>query len=156
MIASLIKLIASLISTDKDGMEAYAVASVWLAALFVRTDRCIATRSRLNDVVRAMRPEQLAELQALASRLVATELPALQQSYRDVAMVLQKYEKDIVVQENATRGAKGLSAGLSVVGTGMAFTPLAPVGLGLLAAGAIVGIGTATGDAIGQNAQRRA
>ena len=42
MIASLIKLIASLISTDKDGMEAYAVASVWLAALFVRTDRCIA------------------------------------------------------------------------------------------------------------------
>ena len=139
---------------DKGGMEAYAVASVWLAALFVRTERCIAARSRLNDVVRAMSPEQLAELQAPASRLVATELPALLQSLEDVAMVLQKYEKDIVVQENATRGAKGLSAGLSVVGTGMAFTPLMPVGLGLLAAGAVVGISTATGDAIGQNAQK--
>jgi len=139
---------------DKGGMEAYAVASVWLAALFVRTERCIAARSRLNDVVRAMSPEQLAELQAPAARLVATELPALLQSLEDVAMVLQKYEKDIVVQENATRGAKGLSAGLSVVGTGMAFTPLMPVGLGLLAAGAVVGIGTATGDAIGQNAQK--
>ena len=62
-------------------------------------------RSQLNDVVRAMSPEQLTGLQAPASRLVATELPALLQSLEDVAMVLQKYEKDNVVQENVTRGA---------------------------------------------------
>ena len=39
-------------------------------------------------------------------------------------------------------------------GTVMAFTPAMPVGLGLLAAGAGVGVTTATGDAIGQHMQK--
>ena len=47
-----------------------------------------------------------------------------------------------------------VSAGLSLAGTAMAFTPAMPLGLGLLAMGAGVGVTTATGDAIGQHVQK--
>ena len=33
------------------GMESYAVATAWLACLFVRTERCIAARSKLTECV---------------------------------------------------------------------------------------------------------
>ena len=140
--------------SDRGGLESYAVATAWLAALFVRTERCIAARSRLDECVRAMNAEQRSELQRLGERLVATELPELLQSLADVATFVQKIEQSIGFQEVSVRSAKGVSAGLSLTGTAMAFTPLCAVGFGLLAAGAGVGVTTATGDALGQHVQK--
>jgi len=140
--------------SDRGGLESYAVATAWLAALFVRTERCIAARSRLDECVRAMNAKQRSELQRLGERLVATELPELLQSLADVATFVQKIEQSIGFQEVSVRSAKGVSAGLSLTGTAMAFTPLCAVGFGLLAAGAGVGVTTATGDALGQHVQK--
>ena len=53
------------------------------------------------------------------------------------------------------RSAKGVSAAMSVCGTVLAFTPLLPFGVGLIAGGAGVGVATATGDAIGQHVQKK-
>ena len=52
---------------ESSGMAAYAVASVWLAALFVRTERCLAARSRLTQAVLSMPAEQLRELKQASS-----------------------------------------------------------------------------------------
>ena len=98
------------------GMASYAVSSVWLAALFVRTERCIAARARLTAAVRVMSAEQLRELQHAGTRLVTTELPAVLQSLAELSNTVQRIEQDVGFQESAVRGAKGLSAGLSVAG----------------------------------------
>ena len=41
------------------GMESYAVATAWLACLFVRTERCIAARSKLTACVLEMDETQV-------------------------------------------------------------------------------------------------
>ena len=53
------------------------------------------------------------------------------------------------------RVAKGFSAAMSIAGSVMVFTPLLPLGVGMLAGGAGIGVTTATGDAIGQNVQKQ-
>ena len=58
-----------------------------------------------------------------------------------------------VVQEVSVRGAKGVSAALTIAGTAMVFTPLMPVGLGLLLTGAGVGVTTTGGNLVGERIQ---
>jgi hypothetical protein len=60
----------------------------------------------------------------------------------------------VAKQEVAVRTAKGVSAAASIAGTVLVFSPLLPIGVGLLATGAGVGVATATGDAIGQHVQK--
>ena len=52
------------------------------------------------------------------------------------------------------RVAKGVSAAMSITGTVLVFTPLLPLGVGLLASSAGIGVTASAGDAIGQHAQK--
>lgn len=62
-----------------DGMEGYAVASAWLAALFVRTERCIEARSRLTECVLRLTSPQHEQLVRDGTQLVSEALPELLQ-----------------------------------------------------------------------------
>ena len=137
-----------------DGMQGYAAASAWLAALFVRTERCIRARSRLTNLVMQFTPAQRTTLSSSGALLLRTELPELLSMLSEMAGIVARLSKDIQLQETSVRVAKGVSAAMSVAGTVMVFTPLLPLGVGLLAGGAGVGVTTATGDAIGQHVQK--
>ena len=136
------------------GMGGYAVATLWVAALFARSERCMRARSRLTECVLLMSPRQRTELDGAGSRLAQTELPELLQCIARICEHVQRIERDIGVQEVSVRTAKGISAGMSIAGTALVFTPLVPIGVGLLAGGAGIGVTTATSDAIGQHVQR--
>ena len=138
----------------EDGLHGYAVGSAWFAALFTRTERCIEARSRLTELVVEFDPTQREQLKHAGERLAGTALPELLGMLADLVAMLAKLTKDVGVQEASVRTAKGVSAALSITGTVMVFTPLLPVGIGLLAGGAGIGVTTATGDAIGQHAQK--
>lgn len=81
------------------GQEGYAVATVWLAALFVRTERCIAARSRLTDTVITMGAAQRAELGRTGSQLVSDELPSLLALLGEISTALRRIESEISLQE---------------------------------------------------------
>ena len=136
------------------GLESYAVASIWLACLYVRTERCIEARAKLTACVLRMGAQERAALRRRAGALVRTALPDLLAHLAHLRGECERIERDVGVQEISVRAAKGVSAGLSILGSAMVFTPLLPVGVGLLASGAGVGITTAVGDGIGQQAQK--
>ena len=79
-------------------MGGYAVASVWLAALFARTERCIAARSRLTERVLLMGAKQRAELRGVGTKLVGAQLPALLACIARVCGAVERIEGDIDVQ----------------------------------------------------------
>ena len=137
-----------------DGMRGYAVASAWLAALFVRTERCIAARARLTQTVMSLDDAQRETLRHAGTRLVESALPELQHLFGELAALVGRISNDVGVQEISVRVAKGVSAAMSITGSVLVFTPLMPVGVGLLAGSAGIGITTATGDAIGQHVQK--
>ena len=139
---------------NADGAHGYAICSSWVAALFVRTERCIAARSRLTEAVMKLGLPQREMLKHAGGRLVSEAVPELLQLFGELAALVAKMTNDIGVQEVAVRTSKGVSAAMSITGTIMVFTPLMPVGVGLLASAAGVGLTTATGDAIGQHVQK--
>ena len=96
-------------------------------------------RSRLTECVLLMSPRQRTELDGAGSRLAQTELPELLQCIARICEHVQRIERDIGVQEVSVRTAKGISAGMSIAGTALVFTPLA-IGVGLLADGAGIGV----------------
>lgn len=98
----------------RNGIHAYAVATLWLACLVVRTDRCIAARSRLTSLVLSMHAAQRAELLRLGRKLVETVLPDLIAQLQQLRGGIAKLEAEIGVQEVSVRTAKGISAGLSI------------------------------------------
>ena len=137
-----------------DGMRGYAVASAWLSALFVRTERCIAARARLTQTVMSLDDAQRETLRHAGTRLVDSALPELQHLFGELAALVGRISNDVGVQQVSVRVAKGVSAAMSITGSVLVFTPLMPVGVGLLAGSAGIGITTATGDAIGQHVQK--
>ena len=65
------------------GLEGYAVASAWLAALFVRTEACILAQSKLNHTVLALDTQSRLGVMAAARPLVENGLPKLLRRLRD-------------------------------------------------------------------------
>lgn len=61
---------------------------------------------------------------------------------------LKEYESNIRTQEIAVNSVKTANAGFSIAGTVLLFTPLAPLGLGLMAFGGVSAIATSAGDSI--------
>ena len=100
-------------------MEGYAIASAWLAALFVRTERCISARSRLTAMVGDFSAEQRYHLSCAGRGLVREALPELLSLLSELLGVIGKITKEIGVQVppplaapnsrlRATRGRQGL------------------------------------------------
>ena len=81
-----------------EGMEGYAVASAWLAALFVRTERCISARSRLTAMVGDFSAEQRYHLSCAGRGLVREALPELLSLLSELLGVIGKITKEIGVQ----------------------------------------------------------
>ena len=122
--------------TYTDGHRGYAVASAWLAALFVRTERCIAARSRLTQTVLSLDESQRTHLNHAGKRLVESAVPELLTLFGELAALVGKLSNDVAVQEVSVRVAKGVSAAMSITGSVLVFTPLLPMGIGLLASSA--------------------
>ncbi|KAL1527797.1 hypothetical protein AB1Y20_009180 [Prymnesium parvum] len=138
------------------GMEGYALGTLWLACLFVRTEKSMMARAKFTASVMRMGEAERRALQRAGQPLVEEALPRLLEKLMAVRDEVVQLEREVNVQEVSVRTAKGLSAGLSIAGSVMCFTPMMPVGVGLLASGAGVGVTTAAGDAIGQHVQKEA
>ena len=59
-----------------NGLRGYAVSSAWVAALLVRTERCVSARARLTAAVAGLRGEQRALLRRAGGAPVAGAPPA--------------------------------------------------------------------------------
>ena len=139
------------------GLEGYAVASIWLAALVVRTERCIRARSTLTACVLSMDETQRAALLQGGERLISEgsgTISELLELARGICRTVERISRDLDFQEASVRTAKAVSAGVSVVGSALVFTPFTPMGVAMLAGGASIGVTTATGDLIGSHVQK--
>ena len=82
----------------RDGVEGYAVASAWLAALFARTERCITARSRLTSAVGEMGHTLRGQLHTAGRRLLDGALPALLGLIAELNGLMRKIEKEVGLQ----------------------------------------------------------
>jgi hypothetical protein len=138
------------------GRLGYACSTAWLSALYARTELCIRARSRLTAHLLRMEASRLVEVRNACSVLLEVDLPELLDLLAaKKSGCVEKLRQDVAMQEVSVRSAKGLAAAAGVVGSALAFTPAAPVGLGLLAAGGGVGLTTSGGDMLGIRMQKQ-
>jgi hypothetical protein len=90
-------------SLTDDGEGGYAVASAWVAALYVRTERCIAARSRLTHTVLQLGVAQRGHLRSVATFLIRHALPELLHLYAELAALVAHITSDVSVQEISVR-----------------------------------------------------
>ena len=115
---------------EDTGMVGYSVATAWLAALYTRTEACIRARSRLTATLLSLEPAAKRGVFRAATRLVEGPLTSLLERLAEQRALVSRLLSEVGIQEVAVRSSKGVSAGLAIAGTVLAFTPAMPVGVG--------------------------
>ena len=105
--------------------QGYAVASVWLAALFARTEACLRARSRLTERLLALDTHARRGVAAAAAPLAETSLPALFDRMRELRALLSQMSGHIEMQEGAVRPAKAEEGGAKRSKYSLASSPIA-------------------------------
>ena len=138
------------------GQCGYACACAFTSALYARTELCLRARERLTQRLLAMGPTRLAAVKGACAPLVNEMLPQLLAELAACkSSVVDRLKREVAVQYASVRGAKAVASGLSVAGSVIAFTPAAPVGVGLLMAGGGLGATAAGGDVMGHRWQQQ-